>query len=79
VKDAELSGSAGPWWKVCTAGDALGDWLSFLLREESMRVAGDGVVRVPWDALQQLVLAEVRDECSFGDTARGLGYGFWRR
>ena len=44
-----------------------------------MRVAGDGVVRVPWDALQQLVLAEVRDECSFGDTARGLGYGFWRR
>jgi hypothetical protein len=77
VKGAELSGFAGPWWKVCTARDALGDWLSFLLREESMRGAGDGVVRVLWDALQRLVLAEVRDECSFGDTASDLGYGFW--
>jgi hypothetical protein len=74
VKDVELSGSAGPWWKVCTAGSVLGDWLSFRLREENMREAGDGGVRVRWDALQRWVLPEVRDECSYGDTASSLGY-----
>ena len=39
-----------------------------------MRAAGSVGVRVWWDAVRRLVLPEVRDECSFGDTARDLGY-----
>jgi hypothetical protein len=59
---------------VCTAGDALGDWLSFRLREESMPEAGDGDRYVLRDVRLPLVLLEVRDECSFGDIAGGVGY-----
>jgi hypothetical protein len=60
---------------VCTAGDALGDWLSFQLRAANMPAAGDGGGRVLWDVQRRLVWLEVRDECSFGDIACGLGYG----
>jgi hypothetical protein len=73
VKGAGCSGSAGSWLKVCTAGNAPGDWLSFRLREQSMPEAGDGAGYALWDARRQLVFPGVRDECSFGDTARGLG------
>ena len=74
MKDAECFGSAGSWLKVCTAGNALGDWLSFRLRERNMLEAGDGTGRGLWDAQRRLVLLEVRDECSSGDIAGGLGY-----
>jgi hypothetical protein len=57
---------------VFTAGDVPGDWLSFRLREGDMLEAGDGAGHV----LVQRVLPEVRDECSFGDFAGDLGYGF---
>ena len=70
---------------VCTAGDVLGDWQSFRLREASMLeeesgcrcVAGVCAAEVceSWDARRRLELAEVRDECSFGDSAGGVGYG----
>jgi hypothetical protein len=76
VKDAECFGSAGSWLKVCTAGNALGDWLSFRLRERSMPVAGDGDGRGLLDVLLPLGLPEVRDECSFGDSTFGLGYSW---
>ena len=72
----ECSGSAGSWSKVFTAGDALGDWLSFRLHERNMLADGDGAGRVLWDVPRRLILLEVRDECSFGDIADGLGYGF---
>jgi hypothetical protein len=62
---------------VFTAGDALGDWLSFRLRERNMLEAGDGAGRVLWDVQRRLALLEVRDECSSGDIAGGLGYGCW--
>jgi len=58
---------------VCTAGDALGDWLSFRLHEGNIPEAGDGAGRALVQG--QLVLLEVRDECSSGDIAGGLGYG----
>jgi hypothetical protein len=61
---------------VFTAGDALGDWLSFRLRERNMLEAGDGGGHALWDVQRRLVLLEVRDECSSGDIAGGLGYGF---
>jgi hypothetical protein len=61
---------------VFTAGDALGDWLSFRLRERNMLEAGDGAGHALWDVQRRLVLLEVRDECSSGDIAGGLGYGF---
>jgi hypothetical protein len=61
---------------VFTAGDALGDWLSFRLRERNMLEAGDGAGRALWDVLRRRVLLEVRDECSSGDIAGCLGYGF---
>jgi hypothetical protein len=56
---------------VCTAGDALGDWLNFRHREASMLeeessgrcVAG---VCAAWDVQRRWELAEVHDECSFG-------------
>jgi hypothetical protein len=72
----ECSGSAGSWSKVFTAGDALGDWQSFRLREQNMPGAGDGAGHALWDVPRRLVLLEVRDECSSGDIAGGLGYGF---
>ena len=75
MKDVECSGSAGSWSKVCTAGDAPGDWLSFRLRVRNMLGAGDGAGHVLWDVQRRLVLLEVRDECSSGDIAGGLGYG----
>jgi hypothetical protein len=75
VKVAEFFGSAGSWSKVCTAGDALGDWLSFRLREQSMPEAGDGAGHALLDVRRRLVLLEVHDECSYGDIAGGLGYG----
>jgi len=37
--------------------------------------AGDGAGHVLWDVQRRLVLLEVRDECSSGDIAGGLGYG----
>ena len=46
MKDADCFGFAGSWSKVFTAGDALGDWLSFRLREGDMRAGGDDAVRV---------------------------------
>jgi hypothetical protein len=61
---------------VFTAGDAPGDWLSFRLREGNMLEARDGAARALWDAQRRLALLEVRDECSSGDIADGLGYGF---
>jgi hypothetical protein len=61
---------------VFTAGDALGDWLSFRLRERNMLEAGDGAGHALWDVPPRLVLLEVRDECSSGDIAGSLGYGF---
>jgi len=61
--------------KVCTAGAALGDWLSFRLRERNMLEVGKGAGYGRWDAPVRLALPEVRDECSFGDLADGLGYG----
>jgi len=61
---------------VFTAGDALGDWLSFRLREQNMLEAGDGAGHALWDVPRRLGLLEVRDECSSGDIAGGLGYGF---
>jgi hypothetical protein len=73
VKDVECSGSAGLWSKVCTAGDASGNWRTIRLQEANMREAGDGGCRGPWDARLQLALLEVRDECSFGDIADGVG------
>jgi hypothetical protein len=76
VKDVECFGSAGSWSKVFTAGDALGDWLSFRLRERNMPEGGDGAGHGLWDVQRRLVLLEVRDECSYGDIAGGLGYGF---
>jgi hypothetical protein len=62
--------------KVCTAGDAPGDWRSFRLREQSMRAEenGDGF-GLPAARLQ-LKLPEVRDECSFGDFAGGVGHEY---
>ena len=63
---------------VFTAADALGNWLSFLLHEENMPGAASGAGLAPWDVararMRQRVLLEVRDECSFGDIAGGLGY-----
>jgi hypothetical protein len=63
---------------VFTAADALGNWLSFRLHEESMLVAAGGAGHALWDVargrMRQRVLLEVRDECSFGDIAGGLGY-----
>jgi hypothetical protein len=79
VKDAECFGFAGSWLKVCTAGDAPGDWLSFRLRERSMLVAGDGDGCGLRAVLLPLGLLEVRDECSFGDLADGVGYSFCSR
>ena len=38
---------------VCTAGDVLGDWQSFRLREASMLEAGNGGVCGLWDALRR--------------------------
>jgi hypothetical protein len=64
---------------VFTAGDALGDWLSFRLREQNTLEAGDVAGRALWDVLRRRVLLEVRDECSSGDIAGGLGYGFYFR
>ena len=66
---------------VCTAGDALGDWLNFRHREASMLEAeSSGMcvaeVCVAWDAQRRLELSEVHDECSFGDSAGGVGYGY---
>jgi hypothetical protein len=62
---------------VCTAGDVLGDWQSFRLREASMLEAGSGGVCALRDALRRRwVLLEVRDECSSSDSAGGVGYGF---
>jgi hypothetical protein len=72
VKGAGCSGSAGSWLKACIAGDAPGDWLSFRPRERSMPQAGDGAGCERRD-VQRLVLAEVRDECSFGDPTGGVG------
>ena len=61
---------------VCTAGNAPGDWLSFRLREGNMLEARDGAGRALWDVQRRLVLLEVRDECSSGDFADGVGYKF---
>jgi hypothetical protein len=61
---------------VFTAGDAPGDWLSFRLRERNMLEAGDGAGHALSDVQRRLVLVEVRDECSSGDIAGCLGYGF---
>src|ERR1700677_2042837 len=59
---------------VCTAGDAPGDWLNILLRERDMLEAESG-----WFGFRDARLAwlslEVRDECSSGDFADGVGYG----
>ena len=65
---------------VCTAGDALGDWLNFRHREASMLEEESGCrcvagVCAAWDAQRRWELAEVHDECSFGDSADGMGYG----
>jgi hypothetical protein len=57
---------------VFTAGDAPGNWRSFRLHEGNMLEAGDGGGHAQ---LEVQVLLEVRDECSFGDLAGGLGYG----
>jgi hypothetical protein len=63
---------------VFTAADALGNWLSFLLHVENMPGAAGGAAHALWDVargrMRQRVLLEVRDECSFGDIAGGLGY-----
>jgi hypothetical protein len=64
---------------VCTAGDVLGDWQSIRLREANMleeESVGMGVAE--WYAALAALrrLLEVRDECSFGDSAGGVGYGF---
>ena len=59
----------------CTAGDVLGDWLSFRLHERSMPEAGDGDGCGLRDAPLRWVLREVRDECSSSDSADGLGDG----
>jgi hypothetical protein len=59
---------------VFTAGDAPGDWLSFRLREANMPEAGDGAGHGLQAVQRRLVLLEVRDECSSGDIAGGLGY-----
>ena len=65
--------------KQSIAGNAPGDWRSFPLRERNMREAGgDAACGLP-NAQQQLVLLEVRDECSFGDFADGVGYGYYSR
>jgi len=78
VKGAELFGSVRAL-TVCTAGDVLGDWQSFRLREASMleeESDGMGIAEgVSWAALQRLESVEVHDECSFGDSAGGVGYG----
>jgi hypothetical protein len=63
---------------VCTAGDVLGDWQSFRLREASMleeESVGMGVAG--WCAALAALrrLLEVCDECSSGDFAGGVGYG----
>ena len=60
---------------VFTAGDAPGNWLSFRLREGSMPAAADGGGHALLDARLVSGLLEVRDECSFGDIAGGMGYG----
>ena len=64
---------------VFTAGDAPANWLSFLLREENMPAAADGAEHALWDVawarMRRRILAGVRDECSFGDIAGGVGYG----
>jgi hypothetical protein len=59
---------------VFTAGDAPGDWRSFRLHEGNMPAGGDGGGHALWD-VRRRILVEVRDECSFGDIAGGLGYG----
>jgi hypothetical protein len=61
--------------KVCTAEDVPGDWLSFRHHERSMLEAGDGAGCGRRDVQQRLALLEVRDECSFGDFADGMGHG----
>jgi hypothetical protein len=75
VKGAGCFGSAESWLKVCTAGDALDDWLSIRLHGGSMPEVRSGAVYEPRDVRLQLELLEVRDECSSGDLADGLGYG----
>jgi hypothetical protein len=40
-----------------------------------MLEGGDAAGYGRQDARLQLVLREVRDECSFGDSADGMGYG----
>jgi hypothetical protein len=60
---------------VFTAGDAPGNWRSFRLHEGNMLEAGDGGGHVLLDVQRLRVLLEVRDECSFGDLAGGLGNG----
>jgi hypothetical protein len=61
VKGAELFGSVRAL-TVCTAGDVLGDWQSFRLREANMLEAGSGGVCALWDAPQRRwVLLEVLD------------------
>ena len=77
MKGAELFGSVRAL-TVCTAGDVLGDWQSFQLREANMleeESAGMGVAE--WYAALAALrrLLEVRDECSSGDSAGGVGYG----
>ena len=59
---------------VCTAGDALGDWLNFRHREASMLEEESVGMCAAWDAPQR-VLREVLDECSSCDSAGGVGYG----
>ena len=76
MKDAECFGSAGSWLKVCTAGDAPGDWRSFRLREQSMRAEEDDDGFGLPDARLQPRLPGVRDECSFGNFADGMGHGY---
>jgi hypothetical protein len=67
VKGAELFGSVRAL-TVCTAGDVLGDWQSFRLREASMLEEESGGMCAAWlcatsDALRRRwVLLEVLDE-----------------
>ena len=74
MKGVERFGSAQQLGMVCTAGDAPGDWRNIRLRGRDMLEAESG-----WfgfrDARLVLFPSEVRDECSFGDLADGLGYG----
>jgi hypothetical protein len=78
VKGAGRFGSARAL-AVCTAGDVLGDWQSFRLREANMleeESVGMGIAGwcAALGALRRLL--EVRDECSSGDFAGGVGYGY---